>query len=99
MNYQVPADKVVNKITGNTTLLAQDGGGLHQWVKRQRTLLSRGVLSPERALRLERCVLPQSHLTRCINQMVFESQLPHKIVKLLFTISLLYNKMTIFCVS
>ena len=26
-------------------------------------------------------------LTQCMNQMVFESQLPHKIVNLLFTIS------------
>ena len=31
------------------------------------------------------------HLTQCINQMVLESQLPHKIVNLLFTIILLYT--------
>ena len=33
------------------------------------------------------CVLVWTHLTACINQMVSESQLPHKIVYSLFTIT------------
>ena len=37
---------------------------------------------------------PQACLAPCIHQMVWESQLPHKIVNLLFTISLLHNKLT-----
>ena len=37
-----------------------------------------------------------SHLTQCINHVVLKSQLPHKIVDLLFTISLPCNKLT-FC--
>ena len=39
------------------------------------------------------------HLTQCTDQMVLESELPHKIVNLWFTISCLYNKLTFFCVG
>ena len=35
------------------------------------------------------------HLTKCIDQMVLESQLSQTIVSLLFTISLQYNQLTI----
>jgi len=37
----------------------------------------------------------QLHLSHYINQMVFESQLPHNIVSLLSTASLLHNKLKI----
>ena len=38
-----------------------------------------------------------SYLTECIHSLVLESQLPHKIVNLSFTISDIKIKLTIFC--
>jgi hypothetical protein len=43
----------------------------------------------------KRCPPRQIHLTECVNRMVLESQLPHKIVNLLFTITNQDNKLTI----
>ena len=39
----------------------------------------------------------RSELTQCITQMVLESQLPHKIVNLLFLLVTVTNKLTIAC--
>jgi len=39
--------------------------------------------------------LHRVYLTKCIYQQVLESQLPHKTVNFLFTMSLLYNNLTI----
>ena len=38
--------------------------------------------------------LPGLHITECIDSMVLEGQLPHKIVNLLFTVANSHSKLT-----
>jgi len=66
------------------------------WAERQRNGVVSAYESPDPPCPARRRMARQQlHLTQCINQMVFESQLPNKTVKLLFTLSFLYNKLMI----
>ena len=54
----------------------------------------------KRCFRLLKCeVTPLFYLTECIYQLVLESQLPHKIVNLLFTITIEMNSSAAFASS